>query len=140
MKILVHNLTESQLIWAVAKAEGYIDDSNSWLYQTSVEEANDSDGWRPLTWGIAGPIIERENITVRPVFHAERTESGTDIYRQDGWAAHIEPKAFWVTPRPFTGPTPLIAAMRCYVMSRLGDEIEIPQELEYPNSNRPPTF
>lgn len=27
------------------------------------------------------------------------------------------------------GPTPLIAAMRCFVASRLGDEIEIPEEL-----------
>lgn len=28
------------------------------------------------------------------------------------------------------GPTPLIAAMRCYVASRLGDEVEIPEELK----------
>ncbi len=28
------------------------------------------------------------------------------------------------------GPTPLIAAMRCYVASKLGDEIEIPEELK----------
>lgn len=27
------------------------------------------------------------------------------------------------------GPTPLIAAMRCYVASKLGDEVEIPEEL-----------
>jgi hypothetical protein len=27
------------------------------------------------------------------------------------------------------GPTPLIAAMRCYVASKLGAEIEIPKEL-----------
>jgi hypothetical protein len=27
------------------------------------------------------------------------------------------------------GPTPLIAAMRCYVASKLGDEVEIPSEL-----------
>jgi hypothetical protein len=28
------------------------------------------------------------------------------------------------------GPTPLIAAMRCFVSSRLGDEVEIPKELK----------
>jgi len=28
------------------------------------------------------------------------------------------------------GPTPLIAAMRCYVASKLGDEVEIPEELK----------
>ena len=27
------------------------------------------------------------------------------------------------------GPTPLIAAMRCYVASKLGDEVEVPDEL-----------
>ena len=27
------------------------------------------------------------------------------------------------------GPTPLIAAMRCYVTSKLGDEVEIPKDL-----------
>jgi hypothetical protein len=28
-----------------------------------------------------------------------------------------------------TGPTPLIAAMRCYALSKLGEEIEIPEDL-----------
>ena len=28
------------------------------------------------------------------------------------------------------GPTPLIAAMRCYVAYKLGDEIEVPEELQ----------
>jgi hypothetical protein len=28
------------------------------------------------------------------------------------------------------GSTPLIAAMRCYVASKLGDEVEIPEELK----------
>jgi len=27
------------------------------------------------------------------------------------------------------GPTPLIAAMRCYVASKLGEEVEAPEEL-----------
>jgi hypothetical protein len=28
-----------------------------------------------------------------------------------------------------SGPTPLTAAMRCYVASKLGDEVEVPDEL-----------
>lgn len=28
-----------------------------------------------------------------------------------------------------TGPTPLIAAMRCYTKSKLGDEVEAPDTL-----------
>ena len=27
------------------------------------------------------------------------------------------------------GPTPLIAAMRCFVASKLGDEVDVPDEL-----------
>jgi hypothetical protein len=30
----------------------------------------------------------------------------------------------------YEGPTPLIAAMRCYVASQLGDEVEVPDELK----------
>lgn len=29
----------------------------------------------------------------------------------------------------WSGPTPLIAAMRCYVASKLGDTVDIPEEL-----------
>jgi hypothetical protein len=29
-----------------------------------------------------------------------------------------------------TGPTPLIAAMRAYVTDKLGDKVEIPEELD----------
>lgn len=35
----------------------------------------------------------------------------------------------WDLEKNFLSPTPLIAAMRCYVASRLGEEFEIPQEV-----------
>jgi hypothetical protein len=63
-----------------------------------------------VNWSIAGPIIEREMI--------ELEWSGTE------WWSRI-----WVD-EDFSGPTPLIAAMRCYVASKLGDEVEIPEELQ----------
>jgi hypothetical protein len=28
------------------------------------------------------------------------------------------------------GPTPLVAAMRCYCASKLGDEVDVPEELK----------
>ena len=37
----------------------------------------------------------------------------------------IRPKKRWWR----NGPTPLIAAMRCYVISKLGEEVEVPDEL-----------
>ena len=68
--------------------------------------------YKPSTdWAQGGPIIERERIELRD-------------YGGDQWAAydHLHPIQ--------TGPTPLIAAMRCYVASKIGGEIELPEELK----------
>jgi len=59
-------------------------------------------------WAQGGPIIEREGINLVKM-HGH------------GWHADCGKVA--------TGPTPLIAATRCYVASKLGDDIEIPEEL-----------
>ena len=61
-------------------------------------------------WSQGGPIIEREKIHT---FFAAGT-----------WLAEHD-----VNQGCFIGPTPLIAAMRCYVASRLGYEVEVPKEL-----------
>ena len=60
-------------------------------------------------WAQGGPIIEREGIALY-------------LYGDNEWNAHTGNKEF-------TGPTPLIAAMRCYVASKLGEELDIPEEL-----------
>jgi len=73
-------------------------------------------------WEHGGPIIERECICV----HQRMGETAW-------WADYANPQ---VKPNG-TGhrflfkqaPTPLIAAMRCYVASKLGDEVEVPEEL-----------
>jgi hypothetical protein len=62
-------------------------------------------------WEKGGPIIERERINIRD-------DGG------DQWAADDSIRA------AAYGPTPLIAAMRCYVASKLGDEVEVPEELK----------
>ena len=40
----------------------------------------------------------------------------------EDWMAYIR------HDEEYFGPTPLIAAMRCYVASVLGDEVEVPDE------------
>jgi hypothetical protein len=60
-------------------------------------------------WAHGGLIIERENIS---------TDKDHDC-----WNASIDGPAY------YSGPTPLIAAMRCYVASKLGYEVEIPEGL-----------
>jgi hypothetical protein len=64
--------------------------------------------WYSSSWEQGGPIIEREKIAT--AWH---------LTRWVAWRGVIE----------HPGPTPLIAAMRCYVASRLGNDIEIPEEL-----------
>jgi hypothetical protein len=69
-------------------------------------------GFSPSTdWALGGPIIERERMLVEP-------------HSVDQWCA-----TYKCPDDVYDGPTPLIAAMRCYVASELGDEVEVPDEL-----------
>lgn len=70
--------------------------------------------WCPSRdWSIAGPIIEREEINLSAPF-----DGGNGRY--DDWGALISGVASQI------GPSPLIAAMRAYVASKFGDEVELP--------------
>jgi hypothetical protein len=70
-------------------------------------------------WAQGGPIIEREGVCMR--------FSSKDA--RGAWYAVMGKNRFLSPDFEGSGQTPLIAAMRCYVASRLGDEIEIPKEL-----------
>ena len=65
-------------------------------------------------WAFGGPIIEDYRITIQFDGDGIRCDLTTD----DG--------GFFVG---FDDSTPLIAAMRCFVASKLGDEVDIPKEL-----------
>ena len=69
-------------------------------------------------WNKGGPIIEREKIDIL----ALRTGDG-------GFRAYHTPTHEAKTHTYAEGPTPLIAACRCYVASKLGDTAEVPDEL-----------
>jgi hypothetical protein len=72
-------------------------------------------------WEQGGPIIEREEISTAKL---EETLPDAMAPHPACWSGHID-GAF-----VRYGPTPLIAAMLCYVASVLGDEVEIPEELK----------
>ena len=95
-----NELTGAALNWAVAKSQG-----NTGNFTI--------DGYSPSTdWSQGGPIIEREKIRLDP--------------RESSWYAQI-----WDGEETEVRycPTPLIAAMRCYVASKLGDTVELPEGL-----------
>jgi hypothetical protein len=106
MKIKTPELTGPALDWAVAKCEDkehlFAGHEVGRLHYTS-------------NWAEGGPIIEREKIRLDTTWNCE------DGY----WSARMDTVGGW-----WLGDTPLIAAMRCYVASKLGDEIEIPEELK----------
>ena len=112
------------LDWAVASAEGYSgwDGDCFTLYQDGYPGGFFIEDYRPSrNWAQGGPIIEREGI------HIGRTHSPAHMNKQYG-------KFYWIA-NGVRGQTPLIAAMRCYVASKLGDEIEIPKEITDENAN-----
>ena len=97
-----------QLDWAVAHCEELK------LSRLSGGEflLSNGDFWFPSTnWAQGGPIIEREGISL------------DKMYDTPEWCASME------NTKGYRGPTPLIAAMRCYVASKLGEEVEVPEGL-----------
>jgi hypothetical protein len=71
-------------------------------------------------WAQAGPIIENWEIGIKrnaPCSYGRQWEASPSIRAKGaGWKFGY-------------GSTPLIAAMRCYVVSKLGDEVEVPDEI-----------
>lgn len=83
-------------------------------------------------WNKGGPIIEREGILLRPARKQGHGMDGKWLAMYDG--TNTGSIVRWTKREDFiryywTGDTPLIAAMRCFVGSKLGDTIEIPDEL-----------
>lgn len=115
MKVQVSEATPSQLNWLVAKCKGIevvaVKEGRATFSDPTDDGAlNEMPINYSTDWGQGGPIIEQERIELR----------GDG---DEGWIAddNLNPSQW--------GPTPLIAAMRCYVASHLGVEVEIPEEL-----------
>lgn len=105
-KIKTAELTGAALDWAVVLCEG-----RTWeAVESFIAYRDDGEMNYSTDWAQGGPIIEREKISI---------VEGSN----DDWQAGKRPYKF------SCGPTPLIAAMRCFVASKLGDEVEIADEL-----------
>ena len=104
----ISEATASQLDWLVAKCrELEVKRGVSGLIYTFDDYGNPHD-WNPSSnWAQGGPIIERELIGI--------------AYFPDGWQA----QNWQGIHNTQTGNTPLIAAMRCYVASKLGETVSV---------------
>ncbi len=119
-------LTGAALDWAVAKCEGwksvYVNDVHM-LKHYHPEAAHTphcyiEDFGYSTDWAQGGAIIEREGMGVWMYQWNEQGEPEAGWYAEDKDGDHVR-----------TGATPLIAAMRCYVASKLGDEVDLPPNL-----------
>lgn len=106
IKVKTSELEGAALDWAVAIAEGM----TIWGKTPAAMWANYSPS---ADWAEGGPIIEREHISI------EATRIGG---LGDRWMSTTGDCAEFAD-------VPLVAAMRCYVSSKLGDTVEIPKEL-----------
>jgi hypothetical protein len=120
MKVKTSELIGAALDWAVARCGGkalhyFVNDplkKDPWLAKDGMAD-QPLHSYTPSTdWAQGGPIIERERIGLGH--------------------AISERNSYWFAIGYLVeecGPTPLVAAMRCYVASTLGDEIDVPGEL-----------
>jgi hypothetical protein len=110
-------LTGAALDWAVAKCEG-----EDYCAHDGVDGiGNAFEATRYSTdWSQGGPIIEREGISTR----WDSADYIGDTLTNVTWSAAPCDEDY-----SHTGTTPLSAAMRCYVASKLGDDVDVPEEL-----------
>jgi hypothetical protein len=120
MKVKTSNLKGRQLDWAVAKCEGLLAPNGLHLSDEYCDSlAANQDGGISEDWAQSGPILSRERIS-RTIDH-----SGLWVaYWSDGYTEGDEGKQHMQCDR-----SELVAGLRCVVARKLGDEVEIPEEL-----------
>ena len=124
MKVKTAELTGPALDWAVAQVvhanlqrtygEPVFDPKTKRIYQTHGLQQIGVNYSPSTNWAQGGPIIESNEIDLKSV------EEG--VWR----ASNIFDDMEWYH---FLGYSPLEAAMRCHVAHKLGEEVEIPEEL-----------
>ena len=123
MKIKVNKASGPVLDWMVAKCEARLPASYDDWKQTWPRYSTD--------WAQGGHFIERERLAISYdaewVYDPANVDPDDEPDNGDRWYAEIRNGS-----HDFIGdygPTPLIAAMRCYCCSKLGNEVEVPDEL-----------
>jgi hypothetical protein len=113
-----NELTDNALNWAVAKCEGLLAfgwEDDMGLLKITLSTGETEYFIPTMKWEQGGPIIEREIAKIERFSDAlweatAFTKNAQDIVQD--------------------GPTPLIAAMRAYVASKLGDDVDVPDEMK----------
>ena len=148
MKAKTDTLSGLALRWAVAQAldydlsfEGHFDPAEDRvvifrLHRPEVPGKNAGDTeWAPdERWDQGGPILDEYDIATVPMpdgLWRAYAPSGTRLVRHAGKELRT---FYWVHEQDGYGK--LVAGLRCFVFSRLGSEVDIPEEL-LPSPHRP---
>lgn len=116
MQIKTGELTGAALDWAVAKCEGGTTNPLAFVGENRSKITE--------SWATCGPIIERERIEIR-----ESKGRWIAMWWADNSGMAKNPAQRFEFNQMTKGPTPLVAAMRAYVASKLGDTVDVPDEL-----------
>ena len=143
-KVRTQDLIGAALDWAVAKCEGFEYTGKGGLNDfrsLRLYDRKDRAVLASVSWSQGGPIIERENITIIRAnsLYVDGKSVPNWFAETDKWVGHnictgyegeyFDPCFMVDESGGYYGPTPLIAAMRCYVANKLGSEVEVPDEL-----------
>lgn len=112
--IKTSELTGWQLDWCVAMCEGVHPSSFTMYYREGICKRGFPEFHYSSVWHYAGKIIDREYI---------------DLFApsapNESWVARVVTTDIYHE----TGNTALVAAMRCYVASKMGDTVDVPEKL-----------
>ena len=123
MNIKTSELSGRALDWAVELALGTHWSINGYFCHSPTEFNRNPKHPYSSDWAYGGPIIDSERISIRfcrdpkdistdsLYVHAQMREYQYDGYSWGGW------------------DFPLVAAMRCFVASKLGEEVDIPEDV-----------
>lgn len=128
MKIKTAELKGAALDRAVARCEGWEENDHpkNLLKKINLRGVMQYEAPRKYStsWNEGGPIIERYVIQV------ERGCDAYVAYTNKYWWAEEDGGTERRSETTTEGGDYLEAAMRCYVASKLGDEVEVPDELK----------
>ena len=120
MKVKTSELQGAALDWAVEYALLSRVANLEMRYSVASMHQRTTGVGYSTNWAISGPVIEREKISVGyERFGSPGGEMWDAVKKVSGDAGY----------RLEFGSTPLEAAMRVYVASKLGNEVDVPDEL-----------
>lgn len=144
MKIKVSEASGKVLDWMVTKALGgctLMDEAAVRAYLMSLDE---DDLWNTLCTytpgGMDASIMDRLELIdygvsnwQKPAYSTDWAKGGLIIDREKiglSWLGYWSAASEIDIKVPYQkGPTALIAVMRCYVASKLGEEVDVPEEM-----------